>query len=299
MSDWQGRIEDIAVGLLTIEVNTIRKAGMSAMKMPAVPIALHSIIDGYSDFLLKKNYGVTPELLEWAANRIKVPPPPGDWHDKLRAWSPQGGVPLDYSNKNEANQAAIKRRTPIDPDDLTNGAVVFEALRWVAAALLRDDNTNRSNPRGAETLPEEDRAIVTRIFSNCRQIVPAVLGLEAAYAATLKKDGAALQKLFNGTLDESAQAMVAGARFSDVPADIAILIRKTWDVGTELVLVQSAIQVDGDLITRVSPAIDAAQREFLLTLHGASVKSAIAQWQTMFELIKSLIGDLGKALFNR
>ncbi len=263
---WADRIESIALGLLTIEINTIRKSGMSAQKMPELPIALHSIVDCYADFLSSGGYGVTQFLLDLASQRISGAT---DVDQRLTAWKAEAA--------------------PLDAAKITNGAAMFEAMRWAAAAAIRDDNIVLLGPAPEKALHQEVRAIFVRIVSNCRQLVPLVQGLTAKYSAS--------GKLFGGTLEETAQAVFSGARNYYDETDVVILIRKVWDIGTETVLAQTSVQVDGDMVTRISPDIEGAQKDFLLALHTNSVKTGLAQWQAMFDLVKSLIGELGQMLF--
>jgi hypothetical protein len=48
---WYQRFEDIALGLLTREINTISKSGVSVQKMPAMPLTLQAVVEGYAEFL--------------------------------------------------------------------------------------------------------------------------------------------------------------------------------------------------------------------------------------------------------
>ena len=55
-----GKLGDLAGALLTLEVNTIVKAGMSAQKMPEMTVALAAIAQGYGRFLLDQHNRLTP-----------------------------------------------------------------------------------------------------------------------------------------------------------------------------------------------------------------------------------------------
>jgi len=277
MADWRASLESVAVGLLSLEVNTIRKTGMSAQKMPDVPIALHAIVELYADYLDQLGYGVNQTLLTWAANRIMTPPPPGlDWHANLLNWQPDGAT------------LAIT--------ELTNGARTFEALRWAAAAALRL-NVGRRGPGTGKPFPDEVRAVITRICANCRQLSPLILSLQSGYPPPPNPQ-AEDPVLIDGTLEQTAQACFRGKPKFRTTLDVAVVVRKIWDIGTETVLLQTSVQVDGDVVTRISPEIDAAHRDFLLALHASSLKTGLAQWQALFNLVKALCQDLGKSLFG-
>ncbi len=74
----------------------------------------------------------------------------------------------------------------MDTAVITNGAEMFEAMRWAAAASIRDDNIVPLGPTPEKALNQEVRETFVRIVSNCRQFVPLVKGLTAKYSATGK-----------------------------------------------------------------------------------------------------------------
>lgn len=80
--------------------------------------------------------------------------------------------------------------------------------------------------------------------------------------------------------------------------NIAILVRKAWEIGTETVLFQSVIQIDGDVVTRLSPQIGSADRAFLSELHKGSVQTSMARWQAMFDLVCSLVNQAAALLLG-
>ncbi len=287
MASWEESLESVAIGLLSLEVNTIRKSGMSAQKMPDVPIALHSILGCYDDYLSARGYGVDHTLLDMAHTRISAPPPPIlDILKQLIDWRPG----------TEA-MASV---------DMTNGATSFEALRWAATAALFVDLALKGEGAG-KPFPPEERAVLTRIQSNCRQLTPVILDLQRKYPRP-PNPGPETPVFIDGTLEQTAQACFAGSVASQgvlggktkfkTTLNVVVLVRKMWDIGTETVLAQTSVQVDGDVVTRISPLMEAGQRDFLLGLHESSLKIGLGQWQALFSLVTSLISTLGKDLFK-
>ncbi len=274
VSNWAQRVEDIALGLLTLEINTISKAGMSAQKMPVLPIALHAIVEDYAEFLENRAqpYPITQQLMSLVAGRLaNAKTGAADDRAQLTAW------------------------LPTDPDarraELTNGAETFEALKWAAQAALRDDDYCRAIPGRRPLFSADERAVLDRIVSNSRQLRQAVLALQASAGA----DG---QNLYGVTLEASSSALIAAPRLVLAPANINILVRKAWEIGTETVLFQSVIQVDGDVVTQLSPTIGEAQRAFLAELHKNSVQTSISQRQSMFNLVCTLASQAAELLFG-
>jgi hypothetical protein len=264
-SDWGQRIEDIALGLLTLEINTISKSGMSAQKMPAAPMALHVIVEDYAEFMHDKGYPITNQLMKLAQQRVTSAQDDATAERQaLAAWAPA-----------DADAA---------PAELTNGAVTFEALKWAAQAALRDDDRARGTPGATPLCSTEERAVLNRIMANGRQLRQVALALASSATAADKE-------LYDATLERTSSLLIKSPRVITVPTNTAILMRKAWEIGTETVLFQSVIQIDGDVVTRLSPVIGNAERGFLAELHKTSVQTSIAQWQAMFNLVCSLISE--------
>lgn len=245
------RFESIGAALLNIEVNTIVKLGMSAQKMPEVPIALHNIAAAYAGFL-----GRLPP--EWLA---AVPP---------------GALP------------------PYNADTATNGPDAFDAFAKAADAVV--------GALGARAALDERGAVLVRIRTNSRQISHKLTTLQGP----LNKYG---DKLIGGTQDDVSAALAALPAPLPIPPDFVVLIRKMWDIGTEVVMFQSTLQIDGDAVTRMSPALfdpDAGgnpatdvQRGFLSQIHHEALATATAQWRTLFQVVGELMGSLARVVFPK
>ena len=88
--------------------------------------------------------------------------------------------------------------------------------------------------------------------------------------------------------------------------ELTILVHKAWDLGTELVLMQTSLQVDGDVITRLSPSLMSNDPDrfgpvdpgFISMIHHNALTTATAQWRSLFELAAQLLGALADRLFG-
>jgi len=269
--DWRDRIRAIADALLTLEVNTIEKDNMSAQKMPEVPVALHSIVAAYALYLADRGFAVTGPLYSDARDHMEKPAAEGQPDpslDRLQGFTPAPG----------ADQA----------DPLTNGPATFEALQWAAFAALR-----LGAPPGKVLFTEEERAVLARIRANCRQLREAVRKLDQLFSGT------PTAALFDTTMDKTMAGLMASPRpVLHIDTDITLLVRKAWDIGTETVLLQTALQIDGDLVMRVSSALDEEKRAFFSDLHKSMVEIGIRQWTALFDLARSLVGAVGRELFG-
>jgi hypothetical protein len=216
------RLGNLADALLTLEINTIVKAGMSAQKMPEMQAALSSLAQDYCRFLLDRRNGFAPTIKDG---------------DDTRALA--------------------------DSDVASGSQAAFETLRDAADAIMR------SGPLAAD---DERGPILTRIKSNSAQIA----------------------------------ALLTGTDPRKPPQELTILVHKAWDVGTELVIMQTSLQVDGDVITRLSPSmmsndpdrLGSVDPAFISLVHNNALATATAQWRTLFDLAAELLDKLGDRLFG-
>jgi hypothetical protein len=216
------KLGDLAGALLTLEVNTIVKAGMSAQKMPETTVALSLVAQEYGRFLLDPRNGLSPMLKAGDVTR-----------------------PLADSDVAAGDQAA------------------YERLRDAADAIMQ------SGPLPAD---DERGPILSRIKSNSAQIA----------------------------------RLLAVTDPKQPTQELTILLHKAWDVGTELVIMQTSLQVDGDVITRLSPSMMSNDPDrfgpidpaFISLVHNNALSTATAQWRSLFDLAAELVGDLGRRLFG-
>jgi hypothetical protein len=271
---WEERIRSIAGALLTLEINTIEKPNMSASKMPEVPLALHELVALYDGELSGRKFIVSDALLDAAAARL------------ANSTDPAMIATLDTWDFDQHRTASTR---------LTNGPKTFEALAWAALAAKRQLNDMPLMPAANDPgslAAAADRTLLQRILGNCKQLrqVSLLLGQQFPNQAAL----------FDGTVEDTTAIMFRRPRpVLDIDADVLVLIRKTWDIGLENVLFQTAMQVDGDVLLRVAPSMDPVRRAFFSELHRGTVETGIRQWQTLFELAKALITGVGQALFQR
>jgi len=298
--NWQQRIETIASNLLTLEVNTAVKArGISAEKMPELPLALHSLIDEYGSQLQEYRSQVTRGLVAQSAARVIAPDDAADIRRSLQAWDP------------EADTTGV-----VNSSDLTNGAETFEAMLWAAVAADSERGRERARRNGSVI----DRALIERIGANCRQLREVAILLEQEFSSNredLQQSTATFperltkvagggtvdlqpSRLFGGTIDQTVKALFRYPRpVLSIAPDLTILIRKAWDIGLEEIRFQTVLQLDGDVIVRIGRNADAAQLGYLGELHRQAVNDGLAQWHGMFQIIGNLIEGVGRFIFGR
>jgi len=255
--------------LLTIEINIIEKHGMTARKQPSFPWQLMEIISTYSRYMEQR--GICVELV----NR------------------PDAEVGLSTKNFEIAEAASTpylkakpKNGAVLDEERVTNGWTTFEKIRVLAKAAYKHEID------GLKIKDEEQRIILQRIRRNCDHIKNILMQLQNG-----KNNG--LKEFVNLTeaqlIAKTNKGIPCG--FRNVPFSYLTTVRKIWEVGVETVLMQTVVQAEGDIITRISPRmadmqIHADLREAMLGLHRSSMDVGLSHWKNMIEIILKLASKL-------
>lgn len=78
----------------------------------------------------------------------------------------------------------------------------------------------------------------------------------------------------------------------DLSQDQVVQLRKIWEIGTEEIALQTVIQLDGDVITRVQPKYAIAQDHVLHEIHKQSVSISISFWKDLILIARDLLASL-------
>ncbi len=75
------------------------------------------------------------------------------------------------------------------------------------------------------------------------------------------------------------------------PEDI-VLIRKAWEMGTEIVALQTVVQLDGDVVTRIQPGFSGDEFRTIHDIHRQSTRVAVDFWNDLILLLKDFFGTV-------
>jgi len=245
-------MREIGRDLLNIEVNTIEKPNLAALKMPVLPHALLDIAETYIGMLTQK----LDLKLFW------------DFPRHLRPeWQPEF---------NDDDENVEWKRFKI-----TTGPETFDKLRWAAARALAIDDAVPVDQRRFE--PSE-RVILYRIRRNCDQLKNIIYDLRK-------------ENFWKVLLDENTRLNLLKEdmryrKIDRLPVDYATIVRKIWDMGVENVLMQTIIQIDGDVITRIQAGMEATKQERILNVHQCGIDVSLKHWKTLFDIVKQIAGSL-------
>ncbi len=74
------------------------------------------------------------------------------------------------------------------------------------------------------------------------------------------------------------------------------IIRKAWELGTQEIAMQTVIQLDGDVVTRIQPEFMRGINKDLFDIHNQGVATSIKYWKTLVSLIQDFIKTIWKLM---
>ncbi len=273
-SQWiREQIQDLTV----LEINTIIKDDITARPVGNLAEALFAIYDDYQDNLARIDKIHAQH--SWLAKPVAAPPV------------------LDQAAVEMALQRLAEFRS-ITTGTAPTERAVFQAGRlqklepstWAcmsraAAAYLAlapaPAESAAIDPPGSNGLSKRDRLIVKRILGNSAELCQ-VLDRLKAYLTASKT----LQPPVVFELDRTRPEITASVLGHASPMDQA-RIRKIRDIGTEEVVAQSRIHLDGDIVTRVSRSLFDQKddhRDAILEVHREGVGRSVDCWGRLVHL---------------
>ncbi|MEM7191041.1 MAG: hypothetical protein AAF439_15625 [Pseudomonadota bacterium] len=281
---WGDRLKDLGQDLINIEVNTILTDGMTGRKMPPYPEALLEIAEAYDRYLRDRAKLPVNNYLHGARVR----------HERAKSGAVEkADAPTDFEPPEGA-----------ELEEVSNNEVTFRGLRWTALVALNQHeeavlrlsqleeaagDVEADEQTEAALLDPEIQTVLRRIERNSGQLELLVQRIAQDPAKDLI--GVASKVLYD-TLGKPE------TKLPEIPAVDLTRIRKMWELGTDRIVLQSVLQMDGDVIFRADKNLDLNARAPLVEAHRKFVDLGVTHWRTMFELLANLVTSLAGRLFG-
>jgi hypothetical protein len=189
------------------------------------------------------------------------------------------GIPLGYAfaEGDPDFQKPIKAwsKEAFSYDSLAVSDDTFGRLRWAAVGAQL----------GLETLAADERIVVVRIARNCDQLKSLLQRLKEPLRA------AGVYGENRRSLNQRMASAQSASLLRLAPNDLT-MVRKVWEVGVEKVLIQSVIQLDGDVITRIQRGCAESDQLHVLKVHEKGVESSVRFWGVMANTVAVFLGSL-------
>ena len=285
-----GDLTEIGRDLLVMEISTIETETITGHKMPWFPHAVIDVLTKYADWFVITRELKMGTILGW--------PEP---------------LTRETLVKLTLDEAA-------DSDTLiTNGWRSIEQIRRIAKLVI-DDELMRTIHK--QPLDHLERSLAVRIRRNCDQL-KAIVGRFRAVGAWQRYflTNAALQNIAQARTDtgsdhtwtrfrevddgltrsEISQSLEASmnAEQTVLDSDAAIRLRKIWELGTDSIVAQTIVHIDGDTVTRFQRGMSQDTLTYYLKIHNQGIDTAVKQWRTLFEAFTALVGGVADRIFGR
>jgi hypothetical protein len=295
MSDF---IKNLASDLLRLEINTIIKQNMSAEKIPGNKrVLLRKLADMYRDTLIE--YGIVkspndPNITAKDAGKVLRWGFGGEFSFKELALQAGRGIEL-------IEELMQKETDPIKLNTLNNRHKILQRISSQSYNVIgifklfrRDlapDTLTQSNEH-----EDEDKQIyyVDKEHFNYMRYQRRELPLSCVPFRSHQETAH-----WNNDLDWGH--MNAAAELPFLP-DMLGMIYKAYEIGTEQIVLQTVIQVEGDVTSYITPQyINMPEhiKEIVMGVHNRSINTSTQFWNTLFTTIINLAGKSFNQIFSK
>lgn len=253
-----GRVKGIFEDLLNLEVNIIVKPGMTARKMPDPWNSFIDIAEFYDELLGDFADQVSPE---WVQQHKKPPIPVLSEKDAAAQKKPDRVVKAGRLTTIFTGSVLSGSRQAVGFD-------TFDRLRQWALEMAAASRVLVEVPSWPHHEDLNGKCVLfKRIYRNCDQL-----------------------KDILGGLPHTDDGKTELQRDIKLTSEQFVTLRKIWEVGVETVVMQTVIQLDGDIITRMQEGRTATDRA-IQDLHQESLGNAIRHWQFLGQTLAQFIGS--------
>jgi hypothetical protein len=263
-------LKKIAEDLFKLEINTIVKPNMSAVKMPlSKRRALYELATEY-DLLLKKfkikkdNDSTYRDPIHWKYAGLRSF---GELRDRAKA-----GIEILEQDvktaKEEESKELYKNIKMLDRIRYQSTQIVdmFKKIEQKVQADKSKKGKSGHHPASKSKVPDENT-----LSDENSKIIPS------------HKES----RLWNN--DISLEDMNKEPDLVLTPEQ-TMMIRKAWEIGTEEIVLQTVIGVDGDVTTRIVDSFASAPNDMILELHNNSIETSINFWSNLVKTVTTIAG---------
>lgn len=256
------KVKSVLDDLTHLEINTIVKPDMNATKPPRSPrLLLFGLSKRYHEKLMKMGGKYAPYYPE---------------DKQLNEGLFRGKVTFEGSGYQSFRELQIRAEK------------TYKQLSEDKKLILSEDM--ESAETGAMDL-NGDISLLFRIYKNSA-LIRDMLKLHGADKLEMNEDG-------NFDNKENLEAFRQGRGTSDthelsLDLNEIMQLRKMYDIGTERILMQTRIGLDGDVTTRIAERFADRPVEVVNVLHHEAINISVRYWKGLIDIVK----NLGSALIH-
>ncbi len=295
MSDF---IKNLASDLLRLEINTIVKQNMSAEKIPGNKrVLLRKLADIYRETLI--DYGLVkspndPNITAEDADKVLRWQFGGEFSFKELALQSGRGVKLmEELMQKETDPAKLNTLNSRHKilQRISNQSYNVIGIFKLFRRDLAPDTLTQSNEH-----EDEDKQIyyVDKEHFNYLRYQRCELPLSCVPFRSHQETA-----LWNNDLDWGH--MNSAIELPFLP-DMLGMIYKAYEIGTEQIVLQTVIQVEGDVTSYITPQyinMPEQIKEIIMGVHNRSINTSTQFWNTLFTTVINLAGKSFNQIFSK
>jgi hypothetical protein len=299
----------LGASLLRLEINTIIQENMTAERMPVLPHALLDIFEDYAALIM--DAALSEDELR-AILFLPNPPP-------AAATPPSAGAAAAAARK-EPRQPILTGwpgpRPPggdtadtmpaveawIDQARKAMGACIFPDLDSFSRLRRATARAERKLRDAAIALGDADRPLAAQLARDRTLLVRARNNIETLLRV--------MRQIGDQRLIDDVQLTRAELKSTpdnkprqlgpyEVPPSDYLAIRKVWEIGTDEIVAQTVIALDGDVVTRLVPLLAQPEGRGMLDVHQLAVNTSVAYWRGMVETLLTFVERAIGSFFRR
>jgi hypothetical protein len=321
LSSVSDQFTNIVQDLFNIEVNIILRDNITAQKMPNPRHALLDIGKEYCKALdemevWRRHYYITQ------ANEQETEPSNEVMFNVMRRKF--GFLTEEEGRAQNIDMETYERRVSHDVCDELGGFDAFDVLRHWADSFVKDlakdiylspaqlsvlprikDNADLFKGmysyicRRDPVLNDPKKPLEENLAEQLRQMPEEKMNPNTVVNLSKKIDP---KRTIDLTNEYSRSDLVNLEDIQPLPlrdSDL-VMIRKVWELGTEVIAMQTIVQVDGDVITRLNPAfLDEKKYPKLYDYHNKGVDIALEHWASLINIAKELVVSTARGISDR
>ncbi len=298
----------LGASLLRLEINTIIQENMTAERMPVLPHALLDIFEDYSALVMDAALSeaeLRAILFLPDAPQVAAQPPAGATPAAARkeprkpiltGWPgprPPGG---DTPETMPAVEAWIDRARK------AMGACIFPDLDSFSRLRRATARAERKLRDATVALGDADQKLAAQLARDRTLLVRARNNIETLLRVLRQIGDQRLIDDLQLTRDELKSTPDNKPRQLgpyEVPPSDYLAIRKVWEIGTDEIVAQTVIALDGDVVTRLVPLLAQPEGRGMLDVHQLAVNTSVTYWRGMVETLLTFVERAIGSFFRR
>lgn len=250
-------LKKIAQDLLALEINTIIKADMSAVKMPASRRqVLYDIAKSYHRKLM--DLGFRKPICWKFAGRLSF----GELRDRAK-------------NGLEKYETSLKNVSADKQNDIQEEIKILERIQDQSSLIV---SMFRDLEKGIKTKDKSKKGYRPAPKPGINQeIRDDQIGVSHEES-----------EIWNNDIDRYRMNVIQDL---DLSTEQITMLRKIWEVGTERIVLQTVIQIDGDVTTRIAERfLKDKDNNMVMEIHNDSVGTSVSFWSNLMKAMGEMAG---------